>query len=434
MTTLSDSSVPFQYRVHPPLDPRLPANQPAIAKMYLTAYRRIKQGHNLGDYFLRVYRKDPGGADNTLQELESYFHDADLYLDDLLRLLPERIAFPLRPLPRIRRVNNIRELFLRAFEERVPRLRYEAQRKLYLAKLLFDSDHCRSIRDAPQHKEHWDNLLDEILWAEAEKADQIEICAVLEHGMRGRQHLAIVPTRDATDVRCWKFPVRSVASRFGKRKIQIYHYRSRFKRAATPAPDLEVKSGFWQANEMPRWPGLGRRSGSIVSKMIRRGIADPRQIQDVIGAMFIVGDRHDAYSLERKLVHAFGGPFRWRDRVDTLTNERDRGQLDTNSGSGFRVLKEIADILIKDPASPIPYFFSVEVQIYPVEDYLRTLYDAHFASHTSYKRRQFLRELLPLLFPPYIYGDEIKRLTNGDDVGHANENAGDPITPESLPT
>jgi hypothetical protein len=202
--------------------------------------------------------------------------------------------------------------------------------------------------------------------------------------------------------------VRKLPGRQGRAPIRVYHFNTRFKRDATPTPDrARSASGLWRLDETPRWPGLGRRSGSIVSKMIRRGIDDPSLVQDILGAMFIVEDRHDAYALERRLIHALGGPFRWRDRVDALGGGRDRRRLDAQSASEFRVLKQIVYILHEDPYQSVPYLFSVEIQIFPVEDYLRTLYDSHFASHTSYKRRQFLQELLPLLFPADVYGEEI---------------------------
>jgi hypothetical protein len=111
-----------------------------------------------------------------------------------------------------------------------------------------------------------------------------------------------------------------------------------------------------------------------------------------------------------------GGPLRWRDRVDTLSGRRDRGRLGPSSSSAFEVLKSIVDVLVEDPASEAPYLFPVEVQIYPIESYLRTLHDEHFASHYAYKRRQFLRDLIPLLFPPEIYGEETL-LLGGTAVG-----------------
>jgi hypothetical protein len=77
------------------------------------------------------------------------------------------------------------------------------------------------------------------------------------------------------------------------------------------------------------------------------------------------------------------------------------------------VLKEIVDILMDDPSSDVPYLFSVEIQIFPLEAYLSTLYDTHFASHAAYKRRQFLHELLPILFPSSLYGGEAVVLSGG---------------------
>jgi hypothetical protein len=196
--------------------------------------------------------------------------------------------------------------------------------------------------------------------------------------------------------------------------VEIFHYRSRFKREADPATDRRADEGWIRIAESPRWPGLGRRSGSILSKMIRRAIPDPRMVQDLLGAMFIVGDRAQAYALERRIIAAFGGPLRTRDRVDTLGGGRDRVRLDPQSSSGFLVLKEIVDILMDDPSSDVPYLFPVEIQIFPLEAYLSTLYDTHFASHSAYKRRQFLHELLPVLFPPAIYGGEAVVLSGVD--------------------
>ncbi len=413
------SEVSAAYRVHPLLDPKLPSHQPAVAKMWLTAYKRIKRDPSAERYLSRAYSMDPGGPDETLRILEGFCRDADVYLDDLLRLLPDDVVRELQPLPETREGNQLRLLFLTTFESKDPRVRYEAQRKLYLAKLLFDVDHCRSVRDAPMHKDSFEALLDDVLWSDAVNGKSVEICCLLRENGDGASHLDVgVPQSSAS--RCWRFDVRRLPGRRGRPDIEVYHYKSRFKKDATPAPDPEVKTGLWHMLEKPRWPQLGRRSGSIVSKMIRRGIDDPRMIQDLLGAMFIVGSRADAYALERRLIHGLGGPFRWRDRVDTLAGEGDREWLGQQSSSGFRVLKQIVDILVDDSGKAAPYLFPVEIQIYPVEDYLRTLYDTHFASHTSYKRRQFLQELMPLLFPAEIYGKVVRRLA--DEANETGEN------------
>ena len=107
--------------------------------------------------------------------------------------------------------------------------------------------------------------------------------------------------------RCWRFQVRRLRAAAGEHRIDIYHYRSRYKKEANPAPPTRSDDGLLRLAEEPRWPGLGGRSGSILSKMIRRGIPEPGMVPDLLGAMFIVGDRRQAYALERKLVPALGG-------------------------------------------------------------------------------------------------------------------------------
>jgi hypothetical protein len=104
-----------------------------------------------------------------------------------------------------------------------------------------------------------------------------------------------------------------------------------------------------------------------------------------------------------------GGPARVRDRVDTLASDRQHDKLTRRSAPGFRVLKETVDVLIADPGGATPYLFGVEVQIYPLEAYLATLHDRHYANHAAYKRRQFLADLIPALFPAAVYGNRIGR-------------------------
>jgi hypothetical protein len=247
------------------------------------------------------------------------------------------------------------------------------------------------VRDGPKHRARFESIVKEALLSEVRSDDEVEII-----GPGGRP---------------FRFRPRTLPGDGNDPEIRIFHYRSRFKREADPETDRKADDGWIRIAEAPRWPGLGKYSGSILSKMIRRAIPDPRMIQDLLGAMFIVGNRAEAYALERRLVSAFGGPLRSRDRVDTLSGSRDRARLDPQSSSGFLVLKEIVDILMDDPSSDVPYLFSVEIQIFPLEAYLSTLYDTHYASHAAYKRRQFLHELLPILFPSSLYGGETAALS-----------------------
>src|SRR4030095_15139255 len=123
--------------------------------------------------------------------------------------------------------------------------------------------------------------------------------------------------------RPFRFRPRTLAGEGNDPDIQIFHYRSRFKRESDPETDRKADEGWIRIAESPRWPGLGKYSGSILSKMIRRAIPAPRMIRDLWAAMFIVGSRAETYALERRIVSAFGGPLRSRDRVDTLSGSRD---------------------------------------------------------------------------------------------------------------
>lgn len=397
------TGVPAAHRAHPLLDPRLPSHAPAVARLWIDTYRRLRKDPSGFDRVVDLYARPFGSVQSSSMPLASYFHDADAYLDDLLRLVPAPLAQHLAPLPETRGLSAMRDLLVATFEGTHPRVRYEAQRKLGLARLLFDIDHCRSVRDGPRHKAQLEAILDATLWSGAEQGDEVEICAALREEAGGSQRFEVGVAPHAGS-RCYSFRVRRLRPEGGDAGIDVYHFRCRYKRETQLAPATADADGMLHLAEEPRWPGLGRRSGSILSKMIRRSIQDPRTVQDVLGCMFIVGNRRQAYALERRLIHALGGPLRWRDRVDTLAGSRDRAHLDPQSSSSFDVLKAIVDLLMEDPAADAPYLFSVEMQIFPIESYLRTLYDAHFASHSAYKRRQFLNELLPALFPPGIYG------------------------------
>lgn len=401
------------YDAHPLLDPNLPSRHPALARLWIDAYRRMMRDGAYYDRIVRGYVMPAGSRSSAAVDLGPHFHDADAYLNDLLRLVPDSLARHLAPLPETRGLSTIRDLLKAAFDGRHARSRYEAQRKLYLAKLLFDIDHSRSVRDGPKHRARFEQLIQDALLSDIEAQDEVEVFAILDRSFDGTLKLTM-DRQPKPGARSFRFRPRRLKGEGGDAAIEIFHYRSRFKREADPETDRRADEGWIRIAESPRWPGLGRRSGSILSKMIRRAIPDPRMVQDLLGAMFIVGDREQAYALERRLVASFGGPLRCRDRVDTLAGGRDHARLDPQSSSGFLVLKEIVDILLDDPSSDVPYLFPVEIQIFPLEAYLSTLYDTHFASHAAYKRRQFLHELLPILFPPAIYGGETVTLSGVD--------------------
>lgn len=400
------------YEAHPLLDPGLPSRHPALARLWVGAYRRMMRDPEVFERVVRGYATPAGSRSSAAVDLAPYFHDADAYLNDLLRLVPDSLARHLAPLPETRGASAIRDLLKATFEGPDTRGRYEAQRKLYLAKLLFDINHSRSVRDGPKHRARFEQIVKDALLSGITDEGEVEAFGTLERGPDGSFQLRVA-RQPQPGARSFRFRPRRLPAEGRDPVIEVFHYKTRFKREADPETDQRADDGWIRIAESPRWPGLGKYSGSILSKMIRRAIPDPRMVQDLLGAMFIVGDRAQAYALERKLIAAFGGPLRCRDRVDTLAGSRDRARLDPQSSSGFLVLKEIVDILMDDPSSDVPYLFSVEIQIFPVEAYLSTLYDTHFASHSAYKRRQFLHELLPILFPSSIYGGEAVVMSEG---------------------
>jgi len=89
-----------------------------------------------------------------------------------------------------------------------------------------------------------------------------------------------------------------------------------------------------------------------------------------------------------------------------MSREEDRALLNAQSGYGYKVYKVEVDILYNPERNPqpSPYFFTVELQLYTLENYLRTIHSSHYSSHHQLKRRQFLEGLVPVLFPPEVYG------------------------------
>ena len=390
------------YEVHPLLDPLLPSRHPSVARRWLAAYHSIASDRGAARDLERSFVSPVvGGEQAPHQSIEAYFQDADEYVDDLLCHTSPAERQRLRPLPETRCLNGFSTLLATVFEAANPRVRYEAQRKLCLIKLLFDVDHCRSVRDGARHGGMLEELLRRSLWSFERDMYDLD-CRIDGGGCVARSDSASVES----EVGSRRFHVRRLAFLDGD--VEVFHQRIRLKREPLAVSEEHNGEPPGERGSGSCWPVSRGRSGSILSKMIRKAIGDPRLIPDILGATFVVGDRRQAYVLERKLVQALGGPFRWRNRVDTLSGERERSQLDRSSAPGFRVLKQIADILVEDPGAGVSYFFPVEVQILPLEAYLLTLNDEDVASHAAYKRRQFAGGLFPILFPPEVFGAGIE--------------------------
>lgn len=376
--------------------------QRTAVRFWLPVYRRLLADSSARAALLRSLTTPvTHSGHRALAPVEAYFEDTEHYLDGLLQFVPPALAQHLRVLPAIRHLQDLDALLHLAFGAGPPRPRYEARRKLYLTKLLFDIDHTRAVRDGRRHHALFDQALQEKLWRDLDREGVRPQCFALAPGRDDAK--AVLTPALASSEPIWCFEPRRLRATSKGDAIDVFDYRSRFKR------ELDVGLGAsesWRAGEPASgWkPAMGPRSGSILSKMIRGGIGDAHAVPDLLGAMFVVGSRRQAYALERRLVDALGGPFRWRDRIDTLGSGEDRSRLTAASSWRYRVLKQIVDLLVSDhPESP-PYHFPVEIQIYPLGSHLVTLSNGHHAAHLRYKQRQILSELLPVLFPVEIFG------------------------------
>lgn len=324
--------------------------QRTAVRFWLPVYRRlIADSSGRAELLRSLTTPVTHTGHTTLAPVETYFDDTERYLDGLLAFVPSALRDHLRVMPEIRHLQQLDTLLRLTFDGSGPRLRYEARRKLYLTKLLFDIDHTRAVRDGRRHQALFEQVLRERLWNDLDAST-----------------------------------------------IDVRDYRTRFKR--------ELDGGAADGPAGGSRPAMGPRSGSILSKMIRSGIGDAHAVPDILGARFIVGNRRQAYALERRLVDALGGPFRWRDRVDTLGGGEDGVRLTAASSPRFRVLKQIVDLLVSDRSDVPPYHFPVEIQIYPLDSYQATMAEGHEVTHQQYRQRQILSELLPVLFPDDIFG------------------------------
>ncbi len=399
-------------RAHPLLDP-LFWERPTRLGLFL---RALHEQHSHDD---RIYRRelhrllnpphvqpdegtDPGA-------LITFLNEADAYILEVIDLLPGEARQHVRPAATVTACNDIRTLMSLILEGDSPRIRFEAQRKLCLAKLLLDVEHSRHVQDGPRHKAYFERLLRDGLWRYTEDTHHAEIGFELDRD--GESIRYNLPPRPGQQT--WAFHSLFLKKVVGGRPVHldIYYYNCRFKRSVDPV-SYEIIDGRRRVLERVRWRSLRRsNSGSIIAKMIRKGINNPDEIGDLLGAMFIVHEESDLDDLLLLLDDALGSPLSWRNVTDTLASDEDARALNRWSGRGYKVFKGDLDILHPNPDPSLPpYRFTVEIQIYTLEGFLRTVHGAHDASHLALKLRQFLHGLVPKLFPREIYGEGWLRL------------------------
>ncbi|MBU8870000.1 MAG: hypothetical protein KOO60_03885 [Gemmatimonadales bacterium] len=400
------------FTAHPLLDPDFPRKPSRLLQLSRLNFRRmIKDDKSYRFELARIFHPvgSPRGDRASLKELRhsaaECLREADVYLSSTIDLLPPASRSVVLPQAEITDCCDVRELMVLSFRGASELIRYEARRKLFLAQTLLHIDQSRLIQDGPRHKTLFEDLLNEGLWRNTK---QIHDLSVGYHISPNKRDISYTSRPEETDTHL-DFRSTFLEVDYHGRTIglDILYYNCRFKRAVTLITN-ETVDGIQRVTEKARWEDMrAESSGSILSKMIRKGITNPDEIGDLIGAMFIVHDNDALNDLLILLDSCLGAPFRWRNVTDTLTTGKASGSaLNHFSSKEFKVLKGDVDILVEEHGGGRPYLFPVEVQIFTLEGYLRTVCVAHEASHLALKLRQFLFGLVPRIFPRGIYGED----------------------------
>lgn len=405
----SDGGDPWtvDYGSHSFLDPHFVDHPSRQGRIFWQLYKRsrIDDDAYRANIAKLLHPLDTPAHRGDLERMVGYLSEVNAYLDELVDLLPEDAREHAQQMPRITACNDMRTLLSILFSREDRRCRYEAQRKLYLTQMLIDIEHSRDIQDGPRHKSYFEKLVTQALWDHKKDSHLLQVGFEMEpDGETIRYNINPRPGQQR-----WDFNSIFIEPLVQGRKIplDILYYSCRFKRSVTPV-SFELVDGHHKVLEKRRWGAMrSSRNGSILSKMIRRSIADPDDISDLLGAMFIVPDEEGVNDLLTILNTRFGSLLHWRNVTDTSGSGTDSSRLNPQSGKGYKVFKGDLDILHPNPEpGRQPYSFKVEIQIYTLEGFLRTVHGSHSASHMALKLRQFLYGLVPRLFPRDIYGQD----------------------------
>lgn len=398
------------HTAHPLLDPLFASKSSRLLYLIRMTFRRIlKSDTAYSQELARLFQ--PALAEQDREpNLESlctaaaeYLREADIYLASTIDLLPGASQEAVAPQPLVTNCLDVRDLLGISIHGHSEVVRYEARRKLALSQYLLQIEQSRSIQDGPRHIAHFEEMLNEGLWRYSQQIHDVHIGFHIDEDGAGITYSSTPSPGDME----WDFRSTFVEKQRNGKKVSldILYYNCRFKRAVTPI-SYEIVGDTRRVTERPRWGDMRQEtSGSILSKMIRKGINNPEEIGDIIGAMFIVNDNDTLTDLLVLLDSCIGTPFGWRNVTDTLQAGSGGATLNAFSSKDYKVFKGDIDVLFQDEGRARPYRFPVEVQIYTLESYLRTVCGEHEASHLALKLRQFLFGLVPKLFPGEIYGE-----------------------------
>jgi hypothetical protein len=407
---IENSKWAVDYTAHPLLDPDFPNKRSRLLHLTRLSYRRMRVDDEAYRLELcRLFHSIDSQADDVrLPQLQAkareYLREADIFLDATIESLPEISRENVRPLAEVTECDDVRDLLQISFEGECPRRAFEGRRKLFLAQTLLHIDQSRLIQDGPRHRSHFEEILNRGLWQHTTQIHDLTVGYRL--GSDG--HSIEYSSRPRKEDMRWDFRSTFIEKRQDERTIglDIFYYNCRFKMSVAPL-GFEVVDGSHRVVEKTRFNQMRQQSaGSVLSKMIRKGINNPDEIGDLIGAMFIVNDNDALNDLLILLDSCLGNTFGWRNVTDTWSDTWKGRALNTFSGKGFKVFKGDVDILFEEYPGCRPYRFPVEIQIFTLESYLRTVCVEHEASHLALKKRQFMYGVVPRIFPEAIYGIE----------------------------
>ena len=410
------ASTEVGYSAHPFLDPWLFRRDREALRYFRRAFRDSMERD---EHYARLVNQllHPIGETSSVEEdertLASFLEDESTYIRELLSLLPSEYAERLMPTEEVARCRDLRSLGELVFYRnrgdlhRERRVRFEAQRKLYLTKLLIQIENTRMIQDGPRHRDYLIELLERELFSHVTDVRNEVASYAPDPSV---DLVAGVGSAAAPAEETWGFRVHRVHGELAGsvRDIEIWHFDTRFKRESAGF-DYAPGQGEYRVSERMRYGEMQRgHSASILSKMLRKGINNPNRISDMLGAKFIVANERAVTRLAHLLHDLLGGIFVFRNQVDLFRRPGDQALMNPFSAPDFRAFKEDVDVLYRPSRNERgrPYLFSVELQILTVESFLQSVHSRAYTSHREYKRRQFLQGVMPLVFPAAIYTPE----------------------------
>jgi len=176
---------------------------------------------------------------------------------------------------------------------------------------------------------------------------------------------------------------------------------------------------------------------SFVEKMIRKNLAFPNQVHDVIGLKVVVKKEDEIKKIIREFESFLGGSSTRKNEIDTY-HKFGRKHLNKHSSEDYFVWKAIYDITLPHPSIvqinrllaltrdnkgaqkelkekykfivDNPKDFVIELQLQDIESHLQSIAGGSSTEHLLLKKNQVRSDSFYKFFPKEIYEKEINKL------------------------